>query len=99
MTAVWIILAALLAVVLLGTVLFLIACRRGPVPDLTKPEVIAKWGRAEQTEEILAGVRLMQEAENIFCRLTTACACTGGSCSSRARRGRSFCFTVTGRVG
>ena len=54
MTAVWIILAALLAVVLLGTVLFLIACRRGPVPDLTKPEVIAKWGRAEQTEEILA---------------------------------------------
>ena len=28
-----------------------------------------------------------------------ACACTGGSCSSRARRGRSFCFTVTGRVG
>lgn len=42
MTAVWIILAALLAVVLLGTVLFLIACRRGPVPDLTKPEVIAK---------------------------------------------------------
>ena len=66
MTAVWIILAALLAVVLLGTVLFLIACRRGPVPDLTKPEVIAKWGRAEQTEEILAGVRLMQDAENIF---------------------------------
>ena len=66
MTAVWIILAALLAVVLLGTVLFLIACRRGPVPDLTKPEVIAKWGRAEQTEEILAGVRLMQEAEDIF---------------------------------
>ena len=66
MTAVWIILAALLAVVLLGTVLFLIACRRGPVPDLTKPEVIAKWGRAEQTEEILAGIRLMQDAENIF---------------------------------
>lgn len=66
MTAVWIILAALLAVVLLGTVLFLIACRRGPVPDLTKPEVIARWGRAEQTEEILAGVRLMQDAENIF---------------------------------
>ena len=66
MTAVWIILAALLAVVLLGTVLFLIACRRGPVPDLTKPEVIAKWGRAEQTEEILAGVRFMQDAENIF---------------------------------
>ena len=66
MTAVWIILAALLAVVLLGTVLFLIACRRGPVPDLTKPEVIAKWGRTEQTEEILAGVRLMQDAENIF---------------------------------
>lgn len=66
MTAIWIILAALLAVVLLGTVLFLIACRRGPVPDLTKPEVIAKWGRAEQTEEILAGVRLMQEAEDIF---------------------------------
>lgn len=66
MTAVWILLAALLAVVLLGTVLFLIACRRGPVPDLTKPEVIAKWGRAEQTEEILAGVRLMQDAENIF---------------------------------
>ena len=66
MTAVWIILAALLAVVLLGTVLFLIACRRGPVPDLTKPEVIAKWDRAEQTEEILAGVRLMQDAENIF---------------------------------
>ena len=66
MTAVWIILAALLAVVLLGTVLFLIACRRGAVPDLTKPEVIAKWGRAEQTEEILAGVsRLAHQARNL----------------------------------
>ena len=66
MTAVWIILAALLAAVLLGIILFLIACCRGPVPDLTRPEVIAKWGRAEQTEEILAGVRLMQNAEDVF---------------------------------
>ncbi|MFR7832548.1 MAG: hypothetical protein ACLU3F_15195 [Blautia wexlerae] len=39
----------------------LISDRLSPraVPGSHKPEVIAKWGRAEQTEEILAGVRLM----------------------------------------
>lgn len=30
------------------------------------PAVIAKWGRAEQTEEIFAGTALMQDAEDIF---------------------------------
>ena len=66
MTAALIVLAALLAVVLLALGLFLFVCRRGPTPDFTKPAVIAKWGRAEQTEEILAGITLMQDAEDIF---------------------------------
>ena len=62
MTAVWIVLAVLLAVVLLALGLFLFACRRRPAPDFTMPAVIAKWGRAEQTEEIFAGTALMQDA-------------------------------------
>lgn len=66
MTAVWIVLAVLLAVVLLALGLFLFACRRRPAPDFTMPAVIAKWGRAEQTEEIFAGTALMQDAEDIF---------------------------------
>ena len=66
MTAAMIVLAVLLAVVLLALGLFLFACRRSPAPDFTKPAVIAKWGRAEQTEEILAGITLMQDAEDIF---------------------------------
>ena len=66
MTAALIVLAALLAVVLLALGLFLFVCRRGPTPDFTKPAVIAKWGRAEQTKEILAGITLMQDAEDIF---------------------------------
>ena len=66
MTAVWIILAALLAVLLLGLGLFLFACRRGPVPDFTKPGVIARWGLAGQTEQILAGIALMQDAEDLY---------------------------------
>mgnify|MGYP002539434803 CR=1 FL=1 len=66
MTAAMIVLAVLLAVVLLALGLFLFACRRRPVPDFTEPAVIAKWGRAEQTEEILAGISLMRDAEDIF---------------------------------
>ena len=66
MTAVLLILAILLAVVLLALGLFLFACRRRPVPDLTDPAVIAGHGRAEQEEEILAGIALMREAEDIF---------------------------------
>lgn len=66
MTAAMIVLAALLAVVLLALGLFLFACRRSPVPDFTKPAVIAQWGREDQTEEILAGITLMQDAEDIF---------------------------------
>ncbi len=66
MTAALIVLAVLLAVVLLALGLFLFACRRSPAPDFTKPAVIAKWGRAEQTEEILAGIALMRDAEDIF---------------------------------
>lgn len=66
MTAALIVLAALLAVVLLALGLFLFACRRSPVPDFTKPAVIAQWGREDQTEEILAGITLMQDAEDIF---------------------------------
>lgn len=52
MTAAMIVLAVLLAVVLLALGLFLFACRRSPVPDFTKPAVIAQWGREDQTEEI-----------------------------------------------
>lgn len=66
MTAAMIVLAVLLAVVLLALGLFLFACRRSPVPDFTKPAVIAQWGREDQTEEILAGITLMQDAEDIF---------------------------------
>lgn len=66
MTAVLLVLAALLAAILLGIGLFLFVCRRRPVPDLTKPAVIANCGRAEQTEEILAGIALMQDAEDVF---------------------------------
>lgn len=66
MTAALIVLAVLLAVVLLALGLFLFACRRRPVPDLSDPAVIARHGRAEQTEEILAGIALMQDAEDIF---------------------------------
>lgn len=66
MTAAMIVLAALLAVVLLALGLFLFACRRSPVPDFTKLMVIAQWGREDQTEEILAGITLMQDAEDIF---------------------------------
>ena len=66
MTAAMIVLAVLLAVVLLALGLFLFACRRRPVPDFTKPAVIAQWGREDQTEEILAGITLMQDAEDIF---------------------------------
>ena len=66
MTAVLIVLAVLLAVILLALGLFLLACRRRPVPDLTDPAVIAKHGREEQTEEILAGIALMRDAEDIF---------------------------------
>ena len=66
MTAAMIVLAVLLAVVLLALGLFLFACRRSPVPDFTKPAVIAQWGREDQTEEILAGIALMQDAEDIF---------------------------------
>ena len=50
MTAAMIVLAVLLAVVLLALGLFLFACRRSPVPDFTKPAVIAQWGREDQTE-------------------------------------------------
>ena len=57
MTAAMIVLAVLLAVVLLALGLFLFACRRRPAPDFTMPAVIAKWGRAEQTEEIFRGHR------------------------------------------
>ena len=66
MTAAMIVLAVLLAVVLLALGLFLFACRRRPAPDFTMPAIIAKWGRAEQTEEIFAGTALMQDAEDIF---------------------------------
>ena len=66
MTAAMIVLAVLLAVVLLALGLFLFACRRSPVPDFTKPAVIAQWGREDQTEEILAGITLMQDAEDVF---------------------------------
>lgn len=48
MTAAMIVLAVLLAVVLLALGLFLFACRRSPVPDFTKPAVIAQWGREDQ---------------------------------------------------
>lgn len=70
MMAVWLVLGALLLVALLGLLLLIAACARRPVPDMTKPEVIAKWHRAEQTEEILAGARLMdsEAAEDIFLR-------------------------------
>lgn len=70
MTAVWLALGALLLLVLVGLLMLIGACVRGPVPDMTKPEVIAKWHRTEQTEEILAGVQLMQNeaAEDIFLR-------------------------------
>ena len=66
MTAAMIVLAVLLAVVLLALGLFLFACRRSPVPDFTKPAVIAQWGREDQTEEILAGAALMRDAEDVF---------------------------------
>lgn len=66
MTAALIVLAILLAAVLLALGLFLFACRRRPVPDFTNPAVIARHGRAGQTEEILTGAALMQDAEDIF---------------------------------
>lgn len=99
MTAVWIVLAVLLAVVLLALGLFLFACRRRPAPDFTMPAVIAKWGRAEQTEEIFAGTALMQDAEDIFCRPMTVCAYTVSYCSSPAQRARFSCSMVIAQAG
>ena len=66
MTAVWILLAAVLLVLLAGLGLLSFACVRRPVPDYTKPEILAKHHRAELAEEIAAGVRLMQDAEDVF---------------------------------
>lgn len=99
MTAAMIVLAVLLAVVLLALGLFLFACRRSPVPDFTKPAVIAQWGREDQTEEILAGITLMQDAEDIFLPAYDGLRLHGSCCSSPVRRARSFCSTATGRAG
>lgn len=70
MMAVWLALGALLLVAVLGLLLLIVACVRGPIPDMTQPKTIAKFHREEQTEEILAGIRLLQSdaAEEVFLR-------------------------------
>lgn len=70
MIALWLVAGCLLLLLLSGALLLVFVCRRRAVPDMTQPEIIAKWHREEQTDEILAGVRLMRgdDAQDIFLR-------------------------------
>lgn len=66
MTALWILLGLVLLLILAGVLAMMYICMRRPVPDLTQPDMLAKRGRAEQADEILAGVKLMDKAEDIY---------------------------------
>ena len=68
MTAVWIVLVALLLVVIAALVLFEFVCARRPQPDMTDPAVLARSKYAPLADEILSGVQFWraQEPEDIF---------------------------------
>ena len=68
MTALWIILAALLVVLLAGLGCFELACARRPQPDMADPAVLKQSKYAPLADEILSGIAFWraQEPEDIF---------------------------------
>ena len=55
MTALWILLAALLVVLLAGLGCFALACARRPQPDMADPAVLKQSKYAPLADEILSG--------------------------------------------
>lgn len=68
MTALWILLAALLVVLLAGLGCFELACARRPQPDMADPAVLKQSKYAPLADEILSGIAFWraQEPEDIF---------------------------------
>ena len=68
MTALWILLAALLVVLLAGLGCFALACARRPQPDMADPAVLKQSKYAPLADEILSGIAFWraQEPEDIF---------------------------------
>ena len=68
MTALWILLAALLVLLLAGLGCFELACARRPQPDMADPAVLKQSKYAPLADEILSGIAFWraQEPEDIF---------------------------------
>lgn len=68
MTALWILLAALLVVLLAGLGCFALVCARRPQPDMADPAVLKQSKYAPLADEILSGIAFWraQEPEDIF---------------------------------
>ena len=68
MTALWILLAALLVVLRAGLGCFALACARRPQPDMADPAVLKQSKYAPLADEILSGIAFWraQEPEDIF---------------------------------